>query len=73
MHILYFSFSVLRSALASPTDVFKKNKKKNKTTSVYRLRHPRTSSYGNTVWTYNKRTHPDVLERVFEDVDDYVH
>ena len=53
IHILYFSFS--RSALASLTNVFGKNEKKNKT-SVYRLRHPRTSSYENAVWTYNKGT-----------------
>ena len=53
IHILYFSFS--RSALASLTNVFGKNEKKNKT-SVYRLRHPRTSSYKNAVWTYNKGT-----------------
>ena len=53
IHILYFSF--LRSALASLTNVFGKNEKKNKT-SVYRLRHPRTSSYENAVWTCNKGT-----------------
>ena len=53
IHILYFSFS--RSALASLTNVFGKNEKKNKT-SVYRLRHPRTSSYENAVWTCNKGT-----------------
>ena len=53
IHILYFSFS--RSVLASLTNVFGKNEKKNKT-SVYRLRHPRTSSYENAVWTYNKGT-----------------